>query len=132
MSQHDEVDTTIDALYAAWFDAFQRGDVNAVIELLAPDYLLWAPGMPAIGREALRPRLAATFTAYEIVPTFEREERMVSGDLAFERGWDVQELRPRVGGEKQTHRQRVFLVLRREADGTWRFARGMSQLGPPR
>jgi hypothetical protein len=33
-------------------------------------------------------RLAAALSAYEVTPSFEREERLVAGDLAFERGWD--------------------------------------------
>jgi ketosteroid isomerase-like protein len=65
-----------------------------------------------------------------VTPRFEREERIVSGDLAFERGGDVQEARVRATGETRTQRQRVFLILRRGADGRWRFARGMSQPGP--
>jgi len=130
MNQRNEASSAIDALYEAWSDAFRRGNPDAVLELLTPDYVLWAPDVAPVGREDLRPRLAATFAAYEIVPTFEREERIVSDDWAFERGWDVQELRARSGAEKQTHRQRVFLVLRREPDGMWRFARGMSQPGP--
>ena len=57
--------------------------------------------------------------------TFEREEQIVSGDLAFEQGWDVQTLRPRGGGDGRTQRQHVALVLQRGTDGVWRFARGM-------
>jgi uncharacterized protein (TIGR02246 family) len=130
MSETNEADAAIDALYEAWREAFQRQDVDAIVSLLATDYVLWAPGIPAMGREELRPRLAAALAAHEIFPAFEREERIVSGDLAFDRGWDVQQFRPRAGGEMQAQRQRVFLVLRREPDGVWRFARGMSQPGP--
>jgi ketosteroid isomerase-like protein len=74
--------------------------------------------------------LVATLATHDIVPRFEREERVISGDLAFECGWDVQQIRPREGGELRSRRQRVFLVLRRGSDGVWRFSRGMSQPGP--
>lgn len=124
-------DSSIDALYAAWRDAFRCRDLEAIFNLLTPDYVLWSPEMPPLGRDALRPRLAAAFDAYDLDLTFECEERLVSDDLAFERGWDVQTIRPRAGGPVRTQRQRVFLVLRREPDGAWRFARGMSQPGPP-
>lgn len=119
----------IESLYAAWYAAFRARDVEAILELLTPDYFLWAPGAPPLGREALRSRLEAAFQAYELTPRFECEERLVDGDLAFERGWDEQMIRPRSGGEPQTIRSRVFLVLQRTA-GRWRFARGMSQAGP--
>jgi ketosteroid isomerase-like protein len=123
-------DRGIDHLYAAWSDAFCRGDVEAVVALLTADYVLWAAGAPSLNVEALRPRFAAAFAAYEITSAFECEERLISGDLAFDRGWDVQQVRPRSGGEAQSMRQRVFLLLRKCPDGLWRFARGMSQPGP--
>jgi ketosteroid isomerase-like protein len=104
--------------------------VEDILDMLTPDYALWAAGRPPMTRESLEPLLVAAMNAYEITPSFEREEQVVSGDLAFERGWDVQHVRPRDGGEARTQRQRVFLVLRRGADGRWRFARGMSQPGP--
>jgi ketosteroid isomerase-like protein len=120
----------IDALYTKWRDAFRRRDVDGVLGLLTPDYVLWAPGAPPADAIVLRPQLAAAVAAYDIDPSFECEERLVSGDLAIERGWDVQTVQPRDGGPTQTRRQRVFLVLRRSPDGLWRFARGMSQPGP--
>jgi ketosteroid isomerase-like protein len=120
----------IDDLYAAWGEAFRRQDVDAVVELMTSDYVLWASGAAELDAEALRPRLKAAFAAYEITSTFECIERLVAGDLAVDRGWDVQQLRPRSGGEVLVHRQRVMLVLRRGSDGAWRFARGISQAGP--
>ena len=120
----------IDSLYAAWQAAFRRRDVDGVIDLLTEDYVLWAPARPPIGAGALRPQLVAAFTAHDIEPRFEREEQLIAGDLAGERGWDCQTLRSRTDGATQSQRQRVFLVLRRSSDGRWRFARGMSQPGP--
>lgn len=120
----------IEDLYAAWADAFRRGDLEAVVNLMTPDYVLWAPGAPELNVEGLRPRLTAAFAAYEIRSTFERVEQLVMGDLGVDRGWDVQQLRPFSGGAEILMRQRVMLVLRRGADGQWRFARGMSQAGP--
>jgi uncharacterized protein (TIGR02246 family) len=123
-------DPAIEALYAAWRDAIRRHDIEGVLSLLEPDYLLWSPGAAALTVDALRPRLAVAFAAYDIEPSFERDEQIVFGDWAFERGWDVQAFSPRAGGPAQVQRQRVFLILRRGADSRWRFARGMSQPGP--
>jgi ketosteroid isomerase-like protein len=111
-------------------EAFQRKNVDAILDLLTPDYVLWPAGAPAISRDSLGPRLAATLRAYDVTPSFEPEERLVAGDFAFELGWDIQQVRPCTGGDVTTHRQRVFLVLQRGGDGRWRFARGMSQPGP--
>jgi len=132
MGIRSQVDSEIDRLYEAWSEAFRRRSVEGILDLLTPDYVLWPAGAAPITRESLAPRLAAALGAYEVTPSFEREERLVSGDLAFERGWDVQQIRPRSGGEVKTQRQRVFLVLKRGSDGRWRFARGMSRAGPER
>jgi ketosteroid isomerase-like protein len=132
MSIRSQVDSEIDELYEAWSEAFRRRSVEGILDLLTPDYVLWPAGAAPATRETLAPRLVAALDAYEVTPSFEREERLVSGDLAFERGWDVQQVRPRSGGEVKTQRQRVFLVLRRGSDGRWRFARGMSHAGPER
>jgi len=129
MTRHQS-EPKIDALYEAWGEAFRRQNVDAILELMTPDYVLWAPGAPELDAEGLRPILRAAFTSYAITSTFECIERLVAGDLAVDRGWDVQQLQPRSGGEVKVNRQRVLLVLRRCADGEWRFARGMSQAGP--
>jgi ketosteroid isomerase-like protein len=123
-------EAAIDDLYTAWGDAFRRQDVDAIVELMTSDYVLWAPGAPELDAESLRPPLKAAFAAYEITSTFECVERLVAGDLVVDRGWDIQQLRPRSGGEEVVNRQRVMLVLRRSSDGKWRFARGVSQPGP--
>jgi ketosteroid isomerase-like protein len=124
------LEQNIDDLYAAWGEAFRRQDVDAVVALMTPDYVLWAPGAAELDAAGLRPRLKAAFAAYDITSTFESVERLVAGDLAVDSGWDIQRLRPRSGGEEIVNRQRVMLVLRRSSDGKWRFARGISQAGP--
>jgi ketosteroid isomerase-like protein len=123
-------DPSIDRLYAAWRDAITRKDVEAIVGLLAPDYVLWAPNAAPMDIAQLRPRLRAALAIYDIEPSFEREEQIVSGSIAFERGYDVQVARPLAGGPVQVQRQRVFLLLVKGDDGEWRFARGMSQPGP--
>jgi uncharacterized protein (TIGR02246 family) len=115
----------IDALYTAWADAFRRKDVDAIMRLVTPDYVLLRPGAAPMTADAIRPALVAVFASFDIVMAFEREERIVSGELAFEQGWDVQTLRPRGGGDERTQRQHVAVLVRRGADGVWRFARGM-------
>ena len=131
LDSHYDSDPRIDHLYSEWTDAFRRQDIEGILSLLTPDYVLWAPGAAPVDRNGLRPRLLAAFAANDVTSAFECEERLVSADLAFDRGWDTLTLRPRAGGKSQSHRQRVFLLLRRCSDGKWRFARGMSQSGPP-
>ncbi len=131
MTTAADPNTAIETLYSQWISAFQHRDVEAILALVTPDYLLWAPGAPPlVGREVLRPMLAAALAKAAVVPAFELEERIVSGDVAVDRGWDVQRVLPSDGSAERVQRQRVMMVLRRDAAGTWRFARGMSQPGP--
>ena len=124
----------IDRLYRSWSDAFARKDVDAIFALLTDDYTLWMPGAPPVDREALRPRLATALAAYDLTPRFECLDRIVSGDIACDIGWDVQDARPHAeggaAGAAMSQRQRVCLVLRRGGDNVWRFARGVSQPVP--
>ena len=121
----------IDATHDRWREAYRRGDVEAVLALLTDDYCLWAPGREPIAVAELEARLRAAFDAYDCSPSFERIELLTAGDLAIDIGWDVQHLTPRTGGTPIVQKQRVCVVLRREADGVWRYARGMVQPGPP-
>lgn len=120
-------DAGIDALYTAWSDAYARRDVDAILGLLTADYVLLRPNAQPVPASALRPLMVAAFEKFDVSIAFEREDRVVSGDLAFEWGWDVQTARPRDGGEARTGRQRVAVLLKRGPDGIWRFARGVTQ-----
>ena len=114
-------------LYGKWGDAFHRQDIDAVIALLTPDYMLWIPGKPPIGADALRSALAQAFESFHILPYFEREGLIESADMVIDFGWDVQRITPKGGGEPREQRQRVVLVLRRDSDGEWKFSRGIAQ-----
>jgi ketosteroid isomerase-like protein len=107
MSAKNRTASEIDQLYKAWGEAFQRKSLHAILDLLTPDYVLWLAGAPAISRDSFVPRLAATLSAYDITPSFEREERLVAGGFAFERGWDIQRVRPCAGGEVKTPAARL-------------------------
>jgi ketosteroid isomerase-like protein len=123
-------DPAIDELYRTWREVFGRGDVTGVLALLTPDYTLWPAGLPPTGIDGLRPQLEAAFATYEIDSSFERVECFVSGNLAIDCGWDVQVVRPKSGGQPLTRRQRVWVLLQRDGDRRWRFARGIAQPGP--
>lgn len=130
MKNQDDAAAGIGRLHAAWSSAIGSGDVDAALDLLCDDYILLSPGNAPVKREALRPALLGAVKRFQITSTFVRDELLVSGDLCFERGWDVQETCAREGGDVQSQRQYVFLILRRDKDGRWKFARAMRQPSP--
>ena len=120
---------SIDELFAAWKHAIANGDAAAAAALVAEDAEFWSHGAPTLtGRAAVQLLLAGFFTSYTLVQEFEELERIVAGDLAFIRGIEHNTLTPRPTGEPAHIDQRAFMLLRRNREGTWQFARGMTNL----
>ncbi|HMC56833.1 MAG TPA: nuclear transport factor 2 family protein [Gemmatimonadaceae bacterium] len=121
----------IDELRNAWIAAVARRDPSAVADLLTDDYEVWSGGAPALkGPAAAAAAMGAALARFDIEQSLEVVETVVSGDWAFERGIERMTLTPRGGGDVQRFEQRAFLVMRRDADGRWRYARGMTTAMP--
>lgn len=120
----------IEQLFRDWADAGRRGDAQALAQMVTEDAEFWTHGAPPLkGRDEVVTRMTAFFESYQIDQGFERQEMILSGDLAFIRGMEVNRVTPRDGAPALEIRQRAFSVLFREADG-WKFARGMTNKGP--
>jgi uncharacterized protein (TIGR02246 family) len=118
----------IDELFADWMEAGKRGDAAALVALITEDAEFWTHGAPAVrGRQAMVAMLEGFIAGFELEQSFETLERIVLDGWAFIRGIEHNRVTPR-GGETVEVRQRAFMVLRRDEDGRWRFARGMTNL----
>lgn len=121
----------IDTLFREWAEAGRRGDARAMAHLVTEDAEFWSQAAPPLkGRDEVVTRMTAFFETYEIDQGFERQELVISGDLAFVRGMEINRVTPRDGAPALEIRQRAFSVLFREPDGTWKFARGMTHKPP--
>ena len=117
----------IDLTLSEWAAAFSAGDTDVLLSLVAEDAEFWTHGMPAIvGHSALRESFDAFFAAFSVVQVFDERERLIGDDWVLLRGVEFNTLSPAGGGEPVEYLQRAFSVLRRESDGRWRFARGMT------
>jgi uncharacterized protein (TIGR02246 family) len=117
----------IDALYAAWREAVRKGDIDTLLSLITEDAEFWSRDTPAIrGKENIRGMYASFLANFSLEQDFEEVERIVEGGFAFVRGIERNTLTPRSGGAAVEVTQRAFSVLRLDADGKWRFARGMT------
>ena len=120
----------IEKLFQKWADAGRRGDAQALADLVTEDAEFWTHGAaPLKGRDEVVSRMTTFFAAYEIDQGFERQELVISGDLAFVRGMETNRVIPRDGTPAMEIRQRALSILFRGADG-WRFARGMTNKPP--
>jgi uncharacterized protein (TIGR02246 family) len=119
--------TAVAAVRDAWVAAVATGDADALRDLLTDDYEVWAHGAaPIRGPEASVTAMRAALLRFRIEQNFEPIETIVTGDWAFERGIESMTVTPIAGGPSQTMEQRALLILRRGADGRWRYARGMT------
>jgi uncharacterized protein (TIGR02246 family) len=102
-----------------WTDAFNRGDVETLVDLYEPDATLVRLSTPAaIGRDAIRAALTGLLANR---PRIEAVTGKVleAGDLALTSGeWTLRTTD--VDGTPRVVRGRSTEVLRRQADGTWR------------
>jgi uncharacterized protein (TIGR02246 family) len=122
----------IDELFAAWMEAGKQGDVATLVSLMTEDAEFWTHGAPALkGRDAAAAMFQAAMARYALEQRFESCERIVTDGWAFERGLERNVITPRDGGAPVQRDQRAFMVLRRDPDGSWRFARGMTNLDAP-
>jgi len=124
--------TTPASVRAAWVAAVAARNPDALRPLLTDDYEVWANAVPPLcGIDAAIEAMRDALARYHIEQGFEPVETVIAGDWAFERGVERMTVTPVGGGPPQTMAQRAFLVLRRGADGQWRYARGMTNGLPP-
>ena len=128
MTDSDVADRkAVERVREAWVNAIAARDPEALRAFLADDYEVWAHGAPPIrGVDAAIAAMRGAIERYDIVQRFDPLETIVCGDWAFERGIESMTVTPIGGGPSRSASQRAFLVLRRSADGTWRYARGMT------
>jgi uncharacterized protein (TIGR02246 family) len=132
MSEAREEESVRRAL-AAFTEAVNRADYEAVLEMVTDDAVFWTANYPALsGKAAIRAAYAG-LAAYRVHQEFEIEELQVCGDWAFVRGYEDSTLDPKDGkGERlEIRRRRAISILRRQADGTWKTARGMTNSDAP-
>jgi len=128
MSPTDEADrAAIDALRDRWVAVVASGDVRELADLVTPDYEVWTHGAQALtGPHTVVTTMGAVLTRFSVSQSYEPIETVIAGDWAFQRGIERIRVVPKGGGASQENAQRALLILRRGADGRWRYARGMT------
>jgi uncharacterized protein (TIGR02246 family) len=106
-------------------------DQTALAELWTNDAVRLGPGAPVdIGREAIRAtnaRFKAALPGLRVI-SYEPEVKdiTITGDWAFYWGYFTARYVESAGGEEKRMRAKVLSVLRKQPDGSWKCARGMS------
>ena len=126
-----EANAGIDRTLRDWAIALADGDLGRVSSLVTEDAEFWTQGAPPlIGRSAVETAFKPFLDGHKFSQRFEEQERCLGPGWCLLRGVELNTLEPRSGGPPREVRQRAFTVLRRESDGRWRFARGITNQGP--
>jgi uncharacterized protein (TIGR02246 family) len=128
----DDDRVAIDALRDAWVAVVASGDARGLADLVTPDYEVWAHGAPTLtGPQMVVTTMGAALARFSVSQSYEPAETVVAGDWAFQRGIERIRAVPKGGGPAHESSHRALLILRRGADGRWRYARGMTNGLPP-
>jgi uncharacterized protein (TIGR02246 family) len=122
----------VERLRDEWVRAIAARDPEALREFLTDDYEVWAnAAQPIRGVDDAIAAMRGALERFDVAQSFDPIETVVCGDWAFERGIERMTVTPIGGGPPRSASQRALLILRRDADGRWRYARGMTNGLPP-
>jgi ketosteroid isomerase-like protein len=106
-------------------EAFNTGDVERLVAVFASGYTDMSFGVPSFyGEEApvvLRRRMERLFAEYMAEMKISVIVVNVLGDMAYDCGWHILTLTPKLGGEPVKTRQRYICLWARQGDGSWKI-----------
>ena len=119
----------IERVRSDWIAAAERDDAAAVANLYVDDAVMVGSDTPlARGREAIREGLTqgfATASGLEV----NSEDLTVSDDVAYDYGTYTQTIRM-PDGQTRSGGGHYLVVLKRQADGSWKIVRHLSTTPP--
>ena len=118
---------------SAFVSAANAGDAAGVAATYLPDARLMPPNAPAVqGREAIQQFWGGLTDAYQLKFDVIADEVEGRGDLAYARGHYTLDAAPKAKDGAPLHEEGKYLeVLRRQADGSWRYAVDMYSSDQP-
>jgi uncharacterized protein (TIGR02246 family) len=119
-------------LTEAWLAAVRAKDVDRLKEMVTDDVVFLPPGFPPIrGKQAVEAMYRSFFPQFSTVEqTVSTEEVQVAGDWAYVWGNEILVLAPKGGGPNIQMQGKGMSILRRQPDGSWKFARGINNAAP--
>jgi len=129
-TSQDEALAEIEKLHRTDMAAAKVNDIETLRTLWTDDCVLLQPDQePIKGREAMWAYMQEALEEqkqYEITEyVHDFEEIEVLGDWAYEWGTFRGAYRPVSGGEEIRERARLFRILKRQPDGSWKCARAI-------
>ena len=119
----------IRALIERWIDAARAGEVDVVLELMAPDAVFLMPGQPPMqGRDAFASSLRGALSGNTIESVSEIDEIAVAGDMAYCRTRLSVTIVSKHGQLPLQRTGHTLSILRKGPDGRWLLTRDANLL----
>lgn len=110
----------------SYMRAQDAGDVEGCLSHWTEDGILMPPSEPVVsGMEALRNWYKTNLDQFHFDYTVSFDEIQVGSDWSFARGPFGGTITPKEGGEPISVKGKYLEIHRRQADGSWKFARHM-------
>jgi uncharacterized protein (TIGR02246 family) len=107
-----------------WQEALNAEDLDSALALFAEGLVWMPPNAPiVVGLDAFRQFGEVQFEQFDANYPFFSDEIVVLGDWAFNRGGYTAEISPKAGGKALEDKGKCIWILKRQSDGSWRFAR---------
>jgi uncharacterized protein (TIGR02246 family) len=106
--------------------AINSGDLDTIVSLFTDDGVYMLPNEPpVIGKAPIKSRLQMDLDNFNFTETWSSEEIVVFGDWAFDRGTSKVTITPKQGGQPVEDVGKYIWILKRQSDGSWKYARAM-------
>ncbi|MDA2931041.1 DUF4440 domain-containing protein [Acidobacteria bacterium AH-259-O06] len=117
----------INGLREEYIATANAGDVDGWLATLTDDAVFMPPNEPAVtGKEAIRSWVVKSFfDPFDIQLSLSHEEVEVAGDWAFVQGPFSYSLTPKAGGEVIEESGKFIDILKRQSDGSFKYARAI-------
>jgi len=124
-------EAAIDDFDRRYLGAINDGDIETLARLTTDGHMMISGGRPPLaGKQALVDTMTRAFAAFDIDETWDTEETMISGDLAYRRGRFEVLATPKAGGTASRTTGSFVRIYRREADGGWYMVRDILSTDP--
>jgi len=129
VDQVNPSDGQIRSLSQAWMEAMRAKDIDRLLSMIDDNAVFLPPGSPPVrGRDQITKMLHTFFSRCDPEQSIDIGEIQICGDWAFAWGAETMKATPVNGGPPLTMRGHGLSILRRQEDGSWKFARGINNL----
>ncbi len=108
------------------------GDAAAAAATYTDDAVMMPAHRPAVeGRQAIQDSYQAVFQGNTAKIALTALETQVAGDWAYDRGTHAITITPKAGGSAMEDSGKYLVILKRQADGSWKVYRDIDNSNNP-